>query len=265
MVKDIHRSGGSGKDSGGVTVWSFADPLNKLLSELIPLLKHPRFQTSSNKAVELSIHTADVRMPNKRTLKWLFDVWFGKSKYADHCARLATSHVFATLLQMLLVELEENVKLALNLFERKMQDRGGAMAVSEASYLLGTECFRQHVHPDFWTMVTELKMKNFYSAVNVKAPCIIITDVATLQEAQFVRSLSINNGGKIIQIKRPSTSTTQPNWRSSNDAAVRDEEEAPMDGYGQFYACINNDKTLAKLKETVIEVVGKGLFTGRIG
>lgn len=61
---------------------------------------------------------------------------------------------------------------------------------------VGTELFRQHVHPDFWLFVMERRLE-----MNRHAHIVVVPDVRFDNEAKFIR----DRGGIIIEIRRLNT------------------------------------------------------------
>lgn len=99
---------------------------------------------------------------------------------------------------------------------------------------IGTECFRQIIHPNTWVNAT-------YAGIN-DGDNVVITDVRFPNEADAVKE----HGGIVIRISRPVTDKVSDNHVS----------ETALDNY-DFDYIINNDGSIDDFRQKIMLVIKK--------
>lgn len=113
---------------------------------------------------------------------------------------------------------------------------------------IGTELFREHVHPDFWVFATELRIRQylaadgdgFTAAFRKKRTIFVAADVRFDNEARFI----LDHGGVVAQILRADGVQTQTNGLSNH----KSEAGIAPDLISDTYTCALGDHTAVATK-----------------
>lgn len=104
----------------------------------------------------------------------------------------------------------------------------GNMTIRQLQQKVGTDLFRQNLHPDTW--INALNIETFKEDEDY-----IITDVRFKNEAKRIKSL----GGILVRVNR------------SNSNTDKHPSETGLDDYEEFDYIIQNDGTLDEYKEKI--------------